>query len=72
LALRTLMMGAYYGNSGTWNAVKYPGPPAGIFDSQAPVWKGGTETRPLGNGTFIEEAPVPPQEPSVPAPEATQ
>lgn len=41
LALRGLVMAAYYGHSGSWSAVGYPGPPAGIHQAQAPVWKGG-------------------------------
>jgi hypothetical protein len=55
LALRTLMISAYYGNPSTWAAVGYSGPPPGIYDAQAPRWTGGSEPRPLGNGTYIEE-----------------
>jgi hypothetical protein len=40
LALRTLVNAAYYGNSAVWPALKYPGPPLGMFDPNAPVWKG--------------------------------
>lgn len=54
LALRTVVMSAYYGNPQTWAAVKYPGPPKNIHDPNAPLWKGGGEARPLGNGTWIE------------------
>lgn len=54
LALRGIVMAAYYGNRETWKAGGYPGPPPGIYDSQAPVWKGRGEPRPLGNGTFID------------------
>ncbi len=54
LALRGLVMAAYYGSSKTWPAVGYPGPPAGIHDPNAPVWKGGDVPRPVGNGTFVE------------------
>ena len=41
LALRGLVMAAYYGDAATWSAVGYPGPPPGIHQPQAPVWKGG-------------------------------
>lgn len=54
LALRTVVMGAYYGNPATWAAVKYPGPPKGIHDPGAPQWRGGGEARPVGNGTWVE------------------
>jgi hypothetical protein len=40
LALRTLVNAAYYGNPLVWPALKYPGPPPGVYDSTAPVWKG--------------------------------
>lgn len=42
LALRGLAMAAYYGNPQTWAALGYPGPPPGIHNPAAPVWKGGT------------------------------
>lgn len=59
-ALRGLVLAAYYGNKQTWPAVGYPGPLPGIHDPGAPVWKGGDDPRPLGNGTFIEpETPAP-------------
>jgi len=60
LALRTLVMSAYYGNPATWAAVGYPGPPQGIHDPSAPAWKGDGQPRPMGNGVMLE----------VPAPEA--
>jgi hypothetical protein len=56
-ALRGLAMAAYYGNKATWSAVGYPGPLPGIHDPNAPVWKGGGEQRPIGNGTMLEPAP---------------
>lgn len=40
-ALRALAAGAYYGSPLTWAAVGYPGPPRGLHDPTAPVWKGG-------------------------------
>lgn len=40
LALRTLVNAAYYGNPLVWPALKYPGPPAGVYEPTAPVWKG--------------------------------
>lgn len=55
LALRTIVMSAYYGNPQTWPATKYPGPPPGIFDPTAPVWKGDGQPRPMGNGVMIEQ-----------------
>ncbi len=54
LALRGLIVAAYYGSSKTWDAVRYPGPPAGIYDPNAVVWKGGDTPRPLGLGSFHE------------------
>lgn len=55
-ALRSLVNAAYFSSPATWPAVGYPGPPPGIHDPNAPVWKGGE--RPVGNGTFLEtEAP---------------
>ena len=56
-ALRGLAIAAYYGNKATWTAVGYPGPLPGIHDPNAPLWKGGDEPRPVGNGTLIEAAP---------------
>lgn len=54
LALRGVVMAAYYGNPKTWPAVKYPGPLPGIYDPNAPVWKGGDAPRPYSNGTWAE------------------
>jgi len=56
-ALRGIALAAYYGNPATWSAVGYPGPLQGIHDPTAPVWKGGDEPRPIGNGTMIEQPP---------------
>jgi hypothetical protein len=53
LALRGLVMAAYYGNAKTWVAVGYPGPPQGLYDPNAPVWKG-EGSRPLGLGWAAE------------------
>lgn len=59
-ALRGISIAAYYGNKATWSAVGYPGPPPGLHDPNAPVWKGGGEPRPIGNGTMLKQ-PEPPQ-----------
>ena len=58
-ALRGLALAAYFGNPATWNSVGYGGPPPGIHDPNAPVWKGGDEARPIGNGTMIEQPVTP-------------
>lgn len=58
-ALRGIIMAAYYGNPMTWSAVGYGGPPKGIHDPNAAVWKGGDAARPLGNGSYHEPAPQP-------------
>jgi hypothetical protein len=58
LALRTIVMGAYYSNPATWPALKYPGPPAGVYEPTAPVWKGGGLPRPMGNGVMISPEPL--------------
>jgi len=68
-ALRGLCVAAYYGNKATWAAVGYPGPPQGIHDPNAPVWKGGGEPRPVGNGVYFEAPPQP--APDVPPIEGT-
>jgi hypothetical protein len=39
--------------------VNYPGPPRGFHQPDAPVWKGGGQPRPEGNGVFHEEAETP-------------
>jgi hypothetical protein len=54
-ALRGLSIAGYYGHQDVWPAIGYAGPPRGIHDPNAPVWKGGGEPRPIGNGTFIEQ-----------------
>jgi hypothetical protein len=58
-ALRGIAIAAYYGNKATWSAVGYPGPLPGIHDPNAPLWKGGDEPRPVGNGTWVEPAVTP-------------
>jgi hypothetical protein len=58
-ALRGIAIAAYYGNKATWSAVGYPGPLPGIHDPNAPLWKGGDEPRPLGNGTYHEPEVTP-------------
>jgi hypothetical protein len=63
-ALRGIAVAAYYGNQATWSAVGYPGPPPGIHDPTAAVWKGGETPRPIGNGTMLER----PEPESAPAP----
>lgn len=47
-ALRAVAAGAYYSSPLLWPAVGYPGPPPGIHDPRAPVWRGGGEPRPGG------------------------
>jgi hypothetical protein len=57
-ALRGITLAAYYGNKAVWPAVGYPGPPPGIHDPDAPVWRGGGDPRPVGNGVFFEASPA--------------
>ncbi|MBX7114141.1 MAG: gluconate 2-dehydrogenase subunit 3 family protein [Myxococcaceae bacterium] len=45
-ALRGLLMAAYYGNPAVFAAIGYAGPPQGLHDAHAPVWKGGGTPRP--------------------------
>ncbi|MBE2251209.1 MAG: gluconate 2-dehydrogenase subunit 3 family protein [Myxococcus sp.] len=52
-ALRSLVMAAYFSSDTTWPGLGYPGPQPGIYDPNAPVWKGNGAERPLGNGTFL-------------------
>ena len=54
MALRTLVSSAYFINPLAWPAVGYGGPPKAFHDSNAPVWKGGGEPRPAGNGVWVE------------------
>jgi hypothetical protein len=54
VALRTLVVSAYYGNPKAWPAVSYPGPPRAFNDPNAPVWKGGGEVRPPSPGIWVE------------------
>ncbi len=58
MALRGVIMASYFGSPLTWAAVGYPGPPAGVVDPTAPVWKGAGVERPVGNGTFVEAPAV--------------
>src|SRR5262244_777148 len=55
-ALRTLVLASYFGSPLSWPAVHYPGPPPGFHQPDAPVWRGGGEKRPDGNGVFHPEA----------------
>ncbi len=54
LALRALVTAVYYGDPKTWASVGYPGPPKAFHDPNAPVWRGGGEPRPAGNGVWVE------------------
>ncbi len=60
MALRGLVMAAYYGNPLTWPPTHYPGPLPGIHDPNAPVWKGGDEPRPWSNGKWVEPSEATP------------
>lgn len=62
-ALRGLVMAAYYAQRAVWPALGYAGPLQGIHDPNAPVWKGGAEPRPFGNGSPPVEAAAPTPEP---------
>jgi hypothetical protein len=53
IALRTLVMAAYYADPRTWLAVGYSGPPRAFHDPNAKVWRG-DGPRPPGPGVFIE------------------
>lgn len=59
-AVRGLVMAAYYAQKSVWPSLGYPGPLPNIHDPNAPVWKGGDEPRPVGNGTWVEPAPETP------------
>ena len=54
LALRTLVNAAYYGNPAVWPALRYPGPPPGVYEPTAPVWRA-----PPVEETILEAPPVP-------------
>lgn len=56
-ALRTLVLAGYYASPMIWPAVGYEGPPQGFHDPNAPVWRGGGQPRPDGNGVWHEEKP---------------
>ncbi len=51
-ALRTLVLAGYYQSSLSWKPIGYPGPERSFFQPDAPVWYGGPEPRPEGNGVF--------------------
>ncbi len=55
-ALRTLSIASYFGSPLSWSAVHYPGPPQGFHQPDAPLWRGGGEKRPDGNGVFHLDA----------------
>lgn len=40
LALRTVVMSAFYSQPDSWPTVGYPGPPTSFRQPQAPVWRG--------------------------------
>lgn len=64
MALRSLVLAAYYGNPQSWVTTGYPGPPAGFHQPDAPVWVGGGQPRPISNGTWLE--PQPPSDGATP------
>ncbi len=66
LALRAIVVSAYYGQKETWVVSGYPGPPAGIHQPDAPEWRGGDTPRPPGLGVWTEPAPQPAPEGSTP------
>jgi hypothetical protein len=53
VAVRGLVMAAYFVNPQTWPAVGYPGPPIAFHDANAPVWKG-EGPRPPSPGIWVE------------------
>ncbi|MCC6747042.1 MAG: gluconate 2-dehydrogenase subunit 3 family protein [Deltaproteobacteria bacterium] len=53
--LRTLLLGVYHASPRSWTAMRYPGPPKGMHQPLAPVWKGGGAPRPPSNGTAPRE-----------------
>lgn len=54
--LRTLVLAGYFQSPLTWKPIGYPGPDDSFFEPNAPVWFGGAEARPEGNGVFHPEA----------------
>lgn len=54
VALRAVVMAAYFAQPKTWPVASYPGPPSGFHDAQAPRWVGGGTPRPDGNGVWRE------------------
>lgn len=65
LALRMVVLAAYYASPRTWAAVGYDGPPKGVHDPAAPVWKGRGEPRPVSFGRWYGDEPVQPVAPGV-------
>lgn len=59
IALRGLVMAAYFQSEATWPAIGYPGPLPGIHDPNAPVWKGNGVERPWGNGSYRDPVAAP-------------
>jgi hypothetical protein len=56
IVLRTMIAAAYFGDPRTFGVVGYEGPPKGFHQPDAPVWRGGGEPRPEGNGVFHPDA----------------
>ena len=55
-ALRTLVLAGYFQSPLTFKPMGYPGPDEGFYQPEAPVWFGGPQPRPEGNGVFHPEA----------------
>ena len=53
MALRSLVTAAYFSQRETWPAMHYGGPWPGIWQPDAPVWKGGGAPRPFSNGVWL-------------------
>ncbi len=53
-AVRNMVMAAYFGHPKSWEAVGYPGPPPGIHQPDAPVWRGHGAPRPPSAGNWVE------------------
>jgi hypothetical protein len=64
LALRAIVISAYYGQKPTWVVSGYPGPPAGVYQPDAPEWRGGDTPRPPGFGVWTEPAAEPTAKPT--------